>query len=80
MFGNKTKQIKDLRDIQKQSVASSGDDYSVGVYNGIELALACLEGREPEFMCVVKEPEVVEKKEEVGRTKYSGVRKRKAGV
>lgn len=79
---SKTREVKSIRDLQKQSLEKSTDDYMVGLYNGLELSTAILENREPEFLGFVKEPEpeVVEKKEEVGRTKYSGVRKRKAGV
>lgn len=53
------------------------DDYSCGLHNGIELALAVLEGREPVFQTFEKEPDIIEVEEEKpGRTAYSGVRRR----
>lgn len=36
-----------LHNMQKQNIT---DEYSCGVYNGLELALAVLEEREPEFV------------------------------
>ena len=71
---SKTKQVKDIRDLQKQSLEKSADDYMVGLYNGLEMATAILEGREPEFLACVKEPEVVEQEEKKGRTIASGKR------
>lgn len=66
-------QVRMLRDVQEQNIR---DDYSCGLHNGIELALAVLEGREPEFAVFEHEPEVIEGKEEKsGRTEFSGVRK-----
>lgn len=51
--------IRMLKEMQEQNVT---DDYSCGLCNGIELCLAAMEEREPEFMTYEKEPEVVEKK------------------
>ena len=63
-----------LRDIQAQNIH---DDYSCGLYNGIELALAVLEGREPVFRTFEHEPDIIEGEEEkLGRTAFSGVRRR----
>ena len=36
----------------------------VGLYNGLEMATAILENREPEFLDLVKEPPVIENEEE----------------
>lgn len=73
---SKTKEVKNIRDLQKQSFENSTDDYMVGLYNGLEMATAILEGREPEFLDCVKEPLVIEKKEEqTGRTIASGIRR-----
>lgn len=74
---SKTKEVKNIRDLQKQSFEKSTDDYMVGLYNGLEMATAILEGREPEFLvCCVKEPPVIEKEEEqTGRTIASGIRR-----
>lgn len=38
--------FKQMRDIQSVQIT---DDYSAGMYNGIESCLALLEGREPEL-------------------------------
>lgn len=74
---SKTKQLKDIRDLQKQSLEKSADDYMVGLYNGLEMATAILENREPVFLDIVKEPPVIEKKEErTGRTIASGIKRR----
>lgn len=75
---SKTKQVKDIRDLQKQSLEKSTDDYMVGLYNGLEMATAILEGRQPEFLTCVKEPPVIEKEEEqTGRTIASGIKRRR---
>ena len=71
---SKTKQVKDIRDLQKQSLEKSADDYMVGLYNGLEMAVAIMENREPEFEACVREPEVVEQEKEIGRTIASGKR------
>lgn len=71
---SKTKEVKNIRDLQKQSLEKSTDDYMVGLYNGLEMATAILENREPEFIDVVKEPEVIEQEEKKGRTIASGKR------
>ena len=74
----KTKQVKDVRDLQKKSLEKLTDDYMVGLYNGLEMATAILENREPEFLtCVSNEHEVIEVEEEqTGRTIASGIRRR----
>ena len=73
---SKTKEVKNIRDLQKQSLEKSTDDYMVGLYNGLEMATAILENREPEFLDLVKEPTVIEGREEkIGRTTFSGVRR-----
>lgn len=74
---SKTKEVKNIRDLQKQSLEKSADDYMVGLYNGLEMATAILEGREPEFLTCVKEPPVIENEEEqAGRTVANGIRRR----
>lgn len=73
----KIKEVKNIRDLQKQSLEKSTDDYMVGLYNGLEMATAILEGREPEFLACVKEPPVIENEEEqTGRTVANGIRRR----
>lgn len=64
--------IRMLKEMQEQNVT---DDYSCGLHNGIEICLAAMEEREPDFKSCVKEPEVVEKKEQTGRTLFSGERR-----
>ena len=64
--------IKMLKGMQEQNVQ---DDYSCGLHNGIELCLAAIEERKPEFMTVTKESEVIEREEpKAGRTVFSGER------
>ena len=68
----------EIKDLQEQNIINNeNDEYMIGVYNGIEIALAMLENREPIFKTVTKEPEVIEKKEQSGRTVVSGVRIRR---
>lgn len=74
MLAGKNREVKRLRDLQEENIK---DEYSCGLYNGLELALSVLEAREPEFKTFEVEPIVVEGKEEKpGRTAFSGVRKR----
>lgn len=74
---SKTNEVKNIRDLQKQSLEKSADDYMVGLYNGLEMATAILESREPVFLDIVKEPPVIENEEEqTGRTIASGIRRR----
>ena len=70
-------ELKKVRDLQKVNVERSPDDYSVGIYNGLELALSIIEGREPVFMFCDNDAQVVVKedgKEKLGRTVASGKR------
>lgn len=76
MFENKTKQIKQMRDLQKQTMETNKDDYMIGLYNGLEFALAIMENREPIFeSCITKEPEIKEVEEQKGRTLTAGIRR-----
>lgn len=76
---SKTKQVKEVRDLQKQSLEKLTDDYMVGLYNGLELAVAIMENRKPVYLSCTKEPEQIEniEKQEVGRTCYNGIIVRK---
>ena len=70
----KKKEIERLKKLQEQNI---NDEYSCGIYNGLELASAVLYGREPVFSVFQSEPEVVEAEEiKPGRTAFSGVRRR----
>lgn len=63
--------IRMLKEMQEQNIV---DDYTCGLYNGIEICLAAMEEREPELVTYEKEPEVIEKQEQTGRTVFSGER------
>lgn len=73
MLVNKIKEIKRLKLVQEQKIS---DDYTVGVYNGLELALSVLEKREPDFKTFEKESEIIERENNNGRTIMSGIRRR----
>lgn len=73
MLVNKIKEIKRLKLVQEQKIS---DDYTVGIYNGLELALSVLEKREPDFKTFEKESEVIEIENNNGRTIMSGIRRR----
>lgn len=78
MISNKIKQIKQLHELQKQHIETTNDNYSVGIYNGLELALAICEKREPNLLYTLSETKVFEQEEqkETRKTKYAGVRRR----
>lgn len=57
VFNSNIKAIRAIRDVQKDSLT---DDYNVGLFNGLELALSILEKREPRLECTVGEPKVFE--------------------
>ena len=66
MLLNKTKKIKQIKELQKQNIENNKhDEYMVGVHNGIEISLAILENREPIFVNVLKEPTTTEKVEQI---------------
>lgn len=65
--------IKQLKEMQEQNI---GDDYSCGVYNGIELCMAIIEEREPVFATYDSEPLNIEHDESVERTVASGIIRR----
>lgn len=77
MLLNKTKKINQIKELQKQNIENNKhDEYMVGVYNGIEMALAILENREPVFVDVLKEPKTIENVEQIGRTISNGIRRK----
>lgn len=76
MFKNKTKQIKEIRDLQEKSLEKSQDDYMVGLYNGLEMSVAILENREPIFLsCISEKHKCIEVEKQTERTIFSGKRK-----
>lgn len=66
--------IRMLKEMQEQNIT---DDYSCGLHNGLELALAVVEDREPEFATYETEPVNIESEEEkgTGRTVASGIKR-----
>ena len=74
LFG-KVDEIRKVKQLQEQNIT---DEYTVGIYNGIEMCLAILENREPEFKFVEKEAEIKEAEgmQENKRTTASGIIRR----
>lgn len=77
--GKRIRELKRVKDVQEQSLKVEHDDYMIGLYNGLELAVAIMENRKPAYLSCIKEPEQIEniEKQEVGRTCYNGVIVRK---
>lgn len=77
--GKRIRELKRVKDVQEQSLKAEHDDYMIGLYNGLELAVAIMENRKPVYLSCIKEPEQIENvgKQEVGRTCYNGVITRK---
>lgn len=78
-YKSKLKELKNLRKIQKENIATGKDEYMIGLYNGIELCVASMEGREPVFEYITKEPEVIDRtydEEPTGRTIASGIKRK----
>lgn len=77
--GKRIRELKRVKDVQKQSLKGVHDDYMIGLYNGLELAVAIMENRKPIYLSCIKEPEQIEniEKQEAGRTCYNGVIVRK---
>lgn len=49
---SKTKQVKEVRDLQKQSLEKLTDDYMVGLYNGLEMSTAIWKEESQNFYLV----------------------------
>lgn len=77
--GKRIRELKRVKDVQEQSLKAEHDDYMIGLYNGLELAVAIMENRKPAYLSCIKEPEQIEniEKQKVGRTCYNGVIVRK---
>lgn len=77
--GKRIRELKRIKDVQEQSLKAEHDDYMIGLYNGLELAVAIMENRKPVYLSCTKEPEQIEnvEKQEVGRTCYNGIIVRK---
>lgn len=70
----KLEEIKTLKNVQENNLE---DNYMVGLYNGMELAIAIFENRKPKYKSCINKTEVIETKEkkQTGRTLFSGERK-----
>lgn len=77
--GKRIRELKRVKDVQEQSLKTKHDDYMIGLYNGLELAVATMENRKPAYLSCIKEPEQIEniEKQEAGRTCYNGIIVRK---
>lgn len=77
--GKRIRELKRVKSVQEQSLKGVHDDYMIGLYNGLELAVAIMENRKPVYLSCIKEPEQIEniEKQEVGRTCYNGIIVRK---
>lgn len=77
--GKRIRELKRVKDVQEQSLKGVHDDYMIGLYNGLELAVAIMENRKPVYLSCIKEPEQIEnvEKQEAGRTCYNGIIVRK---
>lgn len=77
--GKRIRELKRIKDIQEQNLGEDQNEYMVGMYNGLELAVAIIENRPPVYVSCEKEPEQIEniEKQEVGRTCYNGIIVRK---
>lgn len=73
---SRMKELKRIKNVQEQNLGDRKDEYVVGIYNGLELAEAIMEGREPKLVLCEKEPEEIKTQENSGgRTVISGIRK-----
>lgn len=77
MFGIK-KRIRTVENMKEaQRNEATNDDYTLGMYNGLELALSVIQDRKADLLYCVREPQLIEEQEEqkIGRTVAHGVRK-----
>lgn len=78
----RVKEVKKIRNVQKKMIETNADDYMIGLFNGLEMAVAILENREPEFRATIKESQIIEhekhekEEEQFGRTIASGIKKK----
>lgn len=71
--------ITKLRDIQEGKVNTenkgNNEQYNIGVYNGLEIALSVLEERKPQLF-IMPELETKQENKPKGRTIHSGIIRR----
>lgn len=71
------KRINELKEIvnkERINVAKQREEYETGLYNGLELGLSIMEGREPVFM-TPDQKQNREQEERKGRTMYGNMRR-----
>lgn len=80
MFGKAKelkKRINELKEIvnkERINMAKQREEYETGLYNGLELGLAIMEGREPVFM-TPGQKQNKEQEERKGRTLYGNMKR-----
>lgn len=80
MFGkyktleSRVKELKDITDKERINIAVNKEEYETGLYNGLELALAIMEGREPVLM-TPDQKQNKEQEERKGRTLYGNMKR-----
>lgn len=73
---SKIEAIRSLLTAQKANVdVKETDEYNVGIYNGLEIALALLEEREPKVILAIQKKAEETANTQRGRTVASGKRK-----
>lgn len=73
---SKKEALRSLVTAQKAQVdAKETDEYNIGIYNGLEIALALLEEREPKVILAIQKKTEETANTQRGRTVASGKRK-----
>lgn len=81
MFGRAKKlekRINELKEIvnkERVNVAKQREEYETGLYNGLELGLSIMEGREPVFMTPDQKQNREQEEGRKGRTMYGNMRR-----
>lgn len=80
MFGkyktleSRVKELKNITDKERTKIVVNKEEYETGLYNGLELGLSIMEGREPVLM--VPDPKQnKEQGERKGRTLYGNMKR-----
>lgn len=82
MFGkyktlaNRVKELKNITDKERTNIVVNvnKEEYETGLYNGLELGLSIMEGREPVLM-VPDQKQNKEQEERKGRTLYGNMKR-----
>lgn len=71
--------IKRLKQIQESKVnVESDNQFNVGIYNGIEIALSVLEERKPRLFTIPQMECITKEEPQRGRTVHSGIINRRS--